>query len=167
MKSSVSILILQRIFRNCSDFSTFSVQQSKRSTQTSLELRQKIIDEFLAGKTAREISILLDIKRTTCHEIIKRFKDTGQVEVQRKVGNRAKIKQKEKEAIQQWISEDPDITTKMIMEKCKQYFGIDVGKTTIGRLVKNFGCVLKRDYVYAEPNYEESRERRVSKDQET
>jgi transposase len=122
----------------------------RNNMHTSLETREKIIQEHLKGKKTTAISRQFGVKRTTCHEIIKKYKETGIIKSKTNAECRGRIKKKDKETIKSWIESDPDITIKTLVEKSTKELGVDISKSMMRRLSKRMGCVVKKDCAYGE-----------------
>ncbi|XP_052889313.1 uncharacterized protein LOC128297668 [Anopheles moucheti] len=125
------------------DASTSSAPRRVLKT-TSDEDRQRIITAYESGATPASIANMLNINKSTVYGIIKRYKDTWQIESKKRGGHRAKSLSSEAvDSIRVWIDEDCTITLKALAEKVFQQYGVRVAASTIAKEVKEFNYSFK------------------------
>ena len=106
---------------------------------------ERIITAYLNGNSPSQISNLMDLKRTTVHQIIKKYQETGQIVAERRAGEKeSKLNQEQKNAIKSWIDEDCTLSLRAITEKVFETFQIRICKTKAMKYVKGFHYILKR-----------------------
>ncbi|XP_052890193.1 uncharacterized protein LOC128298480 [Anopheles moucheti] len=125
------------------DASTSSAPRRVLKT-TSDEDRQRIITAYESGATPASIGNMLNINKSTVYGIIKRYKDTWQIESKKRGGHRAKSLSSEAvDSIRVWIDEDCTLTLKALAEKVFQQYGVRVAASTIAKEVKEFNYSFK------------------------
>uniref|UniRef100_A0A182MLK3 Paired domain-containing protein n=1 Tax=Anopheles culicifacies TaxID=139723 RepID=A0A182MLK3_9DIPT len=114
---------------------------SRRVLRTTSDAdRQHIISAYENGTSAAEASQLLNVKKITIHGIIKRYKETWQIEAKKRGGNHAKLLSK---CIRGWIDEDCIVTLKALGEKLFREHGVRASRSTIAKEIKYFNYSFK------------------------
>jgi len=116
----------------------------KNSTVSNAD-RERIIACYENQKKIAEISSTLNIKRTTVHQIIKLYQQTGRVNaIKRGSPSRKKLGDNEINAVRSWIDVDSTLSLNQIAARINEDFGVSVSKSTVGRLIESFNYSLKR-----------------------
>lgn len=123
----------------------------RKNIYNTNENRKRVVDAYNAGRSASQIAEFMNMKRTTVHMIIKKYKETGEVNCSKCGGNKATILNlQQRNAIMEWINEDCSITLKSMADKCLSEFGIKVSLPTLHNYIKGFKYSLKRIHVLPE-----------------
>uniref|UniRef100_A0A182SU47 Paired domain-containing protein n=1 Tax=Anopheles maculatus TaxID=74869 RepID=A0A182SU47_9DIPT len=119
------------------DASTSSAPRRVLKTTSDAD-RQHVLSAYEKGTPPSEISRLLNVKKSTVYGIIRRYKDTWQMEAKKRGGNRAKLLPREAvDSIRDWIEEDCTVTLKTLGEKIFQQYGIRASRSTIANEIKD------------------------------
>jgi len=107
--------------------------------------REKICKAYNNGNSINTICKAFDIKRTTVHEIVKKFLNSGLTESQRKGGNRpCKLNDEDKQQILEWVDKNCSLSMQKISNKIYDDFHIRISKPTVMKILKQFHYSLKR-----------------------
>ena len=123
----------------------------RKNNTTSDADRKRICYSYEQGLSTNDISLFLNIKKTTVHEIIKLFIKTGNV-IAKKRGSsaNAKLNEQQKIQIKNWVEEDVTISLKNICQKILDNYGIVISKSTVARILDSFHFSLKRIHTVPE-----------------
>ncbi|KAI5151379.1 hypothetical protein ENBRE01_2101 [Enteropsectra breve] len=109
------------------------------------EERQQIVNLYLNGHIASQISNIMGIRRTTVSEVIRVFNSEGRVIASPRGGVRErKLTDEMRTAIRSWIDADCGLSLKSLSEKVEADFGLTVSKSTIDRCISAFNYSFKR-----------------------
>lgn len=123
----------------------------------SNEDRKRIINAYIDGNSANNISRIMGFKRTSVYSIIKKYADGESVERKLKGGLRRKsLTTMHINQIKEWIDEDCSISLKKIKEKCEVELNVKVSKSTIANYIESFSYTLKRVHRIPERRNSES-----------
>ncbi|XP_049298798.1 zinc finger protein 239-like isoform X1 [Anopheles funestus] len=104
---------------------------------TSDDDRKQIISAYENGFKPAVIGHMLNVKTATVYGIIKKYKETWQIEAKKRGGNNAKLLSKEAVySIRGWIEEDSTITLRALAEKVYVKHGVRAAVSTIGKEVR-------------------------------
>lgn len=109
------------------------------------EDRERIIESYLDGKTASEISSIMRRNRSTVRSIIEKYQEGKDVHRKLKGGLRRKsLSASDTDQLQSWIEDDCTITLAQLKRKFEEELSIQVGKSTLARYIFNFNFTWKR-----------------------
>ncbi|XP_052889201.1 zinc finger protein 54-like [Anopheles moucheti] len=112
---------------------------------TSDNDRKQIISAHENGFNPSVIAHMLSLKKATVNGIIKRYKETWQIEAKKRGRNHAKLLTTEAvDSIREWITENNNITLNTLVEKVFAKYGVRVGISTIAKEVKGLNRLLKK-----------------------
>lgn len=118
---------------------------SRKNCTLSNEDRSRIINSYLRKDSVNDISRIMEIKRTTVHEVIKSYMKNGSSEkLTRGRPQYSKLNSEQIETIKGWIDENCTISLRKIKEKCLLEFNVSVSITTVAKYIDDFCYSLKR-----------------------
>ncbi|KAG0426065.1 hypothetical protein DMUE_5992, partial [Dictyocoela muelleri] len=109
------------------------------------EDRNRIVQAYINGNSASDLSSIFGFKRTTIYSIIKKYKNHEPIEKKQRGGQRRKsLSEQDKGAIRGWIDENCALTLKEIKSKIELERGVVVSQSTINRCISGFNYSMKR-----------------------
>jgi transposase len=117
---------------------------------TSNEMRQRIVDAYVANNNTTTISGILGVNKSTVHSVIKVYCKENRVDSKKRGGARSKLTEEAKATIRSWVDEDCSITLRRLKERSSAELQIDVTEKTIDRCLSAFQYTLKRVHVQPE-----------------
>lgn len=102
-----------------------------RGKQTTVEMRQRIVQLNFEGKTVREIAEVVGKNKSTVHDIIKRFRDEFRLENKSREGQGIILNEREERSIVREIKHDPFKTAKDLKISLINRTGKDVCLNTV------------------------------------
>lgn len=128
---------------------------TRNSTTTNFD-RERIINSYINGSSVGEIARIMGLKRTTVHEIIKKYQTTGLIECEKRGGyNDKKLTQEQQNTIKSWVDDNCTLTLRSIVNLVLQNFEIQISKSTINRIISGFNYSLKRIHLIPERRNDE------------
>lgn len=119
--------------------------------QTSLELRNLIIDHFKNGKSQREIAQIVGKARTTVENIIHRFQNEGRVVNKPKISTKKLFSVRQERWILKQIKTDPRLSAPKLRDMVQKQYNIICNAETIRRVLRKDGLngriARKKPYV--------------------
>ena len=119
------------------------VVQERRKKTISLEIKRLILLQYDRDPSISTISANLGLARTTVSSIVNREKKSEGVAKKRGGKCSSKMTDVHKQAILSWVDTDATFSLKDIAEKIHKEFNIDISKSIIDRILKDFHCSLK------------------------
>ena len=118
---------------------------ARKNKTLSNEDRHRIVNSYQSGNSVADISRIMAIKRTTVHEVIKKYMKNGTFErLKRGKPRVSKLDNDQIMKIKEWIDQDCTASLKMLAQKCMSEFNVSVSTTTISKHIENFSYSLKR-----------------------
>jgi len=105
-----------------------------------IELRKIIIENYKKVIKASETSRVLEGGLSTVYKLIKRYKETGNVEASYLV-RQPKITEKHISDIEKLVIEQPDVTIEEIIEK----LNLPIKKSQISNILRKLGLNFKKE----------------------
>ncbi|XP_058117056.1 uncharacterized protein LOC131259558 isoform X1 [Anopheles coustani] len=100
----------------------------------------------------KEISELLQVKHSTVHGIIKKYRETGVIAATvRAPPNTKKLNGQVIASIKEWIDQDCSQTFKQLTIRIREQYNILVSTTTVARVIKGFHYSFKKVHKVALP----------------
>jgi transposase len=107
--------------------------------------RQRIVNSYSAGQSAKSISEVLGIGKSAIYAVLKIYKQENRVEAKKRGGHQTKkLSDEHKQQIKSWVDENCSLTLRKIKQRCFEAFGITASPTTINRCLDEFHYSLKR-----------------------
>lgn len=126
------------------------------SRQTTVEEREIVILNSKNGKTVREISEIVNKKKSTVFNIIKRFKEAGRIQNKPKnAESRRKISARDGRFILRKIQNDPLLSAIDLQKMLKDIKNLEVSAETVRRFLRNNnfnGRVARKKPLISEKN---------------
>jgi len=117
----------------------------RRNATTNNHDRERVINSYLQGNSAKTIALIMQIKVTTIHEIIRKYQNTGLIVASVRGGTRSpKLTNEQKETMLSWVNENCTVTLSALKAKIQDIFNITVSTSTISRYIEKFHYSLKR-----------------------
>ena len=118
---------------------------TRKNKTVSNEMRETIINMYLNGGKASTIANLLNINRTTAAAIIKKFLNTDKLHSERiKNKKKSKLSEEQKNELRSWVDEDCSLSLRVLATKVREFFNINISKSTVDRILKRFHYSVKR-----------------------
>lgn len=106
--------------------------------QTTIAEREIIIRNYKNRKSIREISEIIGKKKSTVHNIIKRYRERGNVcDKKRNLTNRRKIDDRNSRFVLRLVKQNPNISAVDLKKQLQEEKNVEVSAETIRRLLKN------------------------------
>jgi transposase len=123
------------------------VQPQRRTTRaTPDDTRARFISHILAspGKSVNSAAVIFGIPKSTAHDILRRYEETGQAAQTKRGGARStKLTHQAIQALLDWVDNEADITLRTAKERLLSGFGISVSLKTISSALTKSGFTLK------------------------
>lgn len=111
----------------------------RKKSETSVELRNLIINHHKNGKSLSEISVIVERSRSTVQYVVKRYKNENRIENLPRNVNRKILSKMDDRYILRQIKQNPKISAPKIASKVKIDLNKDVSAETILRSIRNQG----------------------------
>ena len=111
----------------------------------SNDLRERIINQRLAGHSASEISSLFDVSIRSVQRYYRRYLERDCVSADRKGRREGSKLDARRDSISAWIKQTPGITLKELCERCEEHFDLRVHHTTMLRVLRRWGYRYKKN----------------------
>lgn len=123
----------------------------RKNKTTSDTDRERIISAYTRGDSATEIAKILQVKRATIYEIIKKYQRTNVITAAKRGNNRLpKLSDTQKNSIKLWVNENCTLTLKSIVNKVMNEYNVSISKMTVSRILDGFHYSLKRLHLIPE-----------------
>ncbi len=113
-----------------------------RGSPVCQQIREKIIEMFKNKVPQRKIGRDLDISPSTVHNIIKRFKESGEISVRKGQGRKPKLNNRDLRSLRRHCIKNPHSSISDITTWAQDYFGKPLSSTTIRSYIIH-KCQLK------------------------
>lgn len=107
--------------------------------ETRTEQRDLVIQHYQLGKTVREIAEILIIPKSTIGNIIKRFKNTKNIENRPGRGRKNKLTNRQKTTIVREVMKNRRLSAPKMVPMVENMFGVTVSPSTIRNVLKENG----------------------------
>lgn len=110
-----------------------------RGVPLSADLRERVIYLSLDGKSVRKIAAELLLEKSTVQDIVKKYKETGEIEAKPTGGSSRKVTQREERVLGRVARSNRRDTIVSINHKWNQLIGREYCKETCRLTLKNMG----------------------------
>lgn len=112
----------------------------------SLDLRQRIVDAYLAGEgSQRALAKRFHVGKNTVERLLKRFKETGSVAPKPHGGGRQRIvKDTDRDLLVGWLEQESDLTQEQLAERFTQEQERPVARSTMGQALQRLAITRKK-----------------------
>lgn len=88
----------------------------------------------------KKVAEVYDINRASLHRWVKLFKEGDVADIKNaSKPSRSKLSEKQEELVRSWIESDHNITIKKLKIMIEEKFAVDIGKSSVHRLMKKLG----------------------------
>lgn len=110
----------------------------KTGKNTDVNIRSLVIFHREKGKTIKSIAEILLLKRSTVHDICKRYYTDNSIEDRPRSGRPKKLNSSDEKFVLREVKQNPRVTSSELVSKLKDFSGKEVNSSTIRkRLIKN------------------------------
>ncbi len=112
----------------------------------SIDLRQRIVEAYKRGQgSQRKLAQRFSVSRSSVERLLKRERQTGSVAPKPHGGGRAPIvHEHDREAIKQWLRDEPDLIQQELAERFTAETGRTVSQQTISRSLRRLEITRKK-----------------------
>jgi transposase len=112
----------------------------------SNDLRSKVVAAYSRGEGShRELATRFDLNKNTVKDWVQRQKNTGNFDAApRRGGSPAKIHEQARQFLVALANTDNDLTQKMLCERLKNRYGIEVSQPVMSRTLFSLGWSRKK-----------------------
>lgn len=104
--------------------------------QSTLEERKIVINNYLQGKTEREIANIVSKSKSTVHDIIKRYNEDERISNKTRAAVKKKLSTRDEKFIVREVQKDPFVSAPKLATIVKNNFGKEVHPETIRRVLR-------------------------------
>lgn len=108
----------------------------RRGKCSTFEQRQLVVYHHAKGKTCREIAAIVNMKKSTVHDIIKRFEKEDRLEFRCSTGRPRTFSQRDERVIVRKVQQNPKISATRIASEVEGDLGIKVHPETVRRVLR-------------------------------
>jgi transposase len=113
----------------------------------SVDLRQKILDTYLAGGISqRQLSERFRVTLSFIEKLLKQHRDTGSIAPKvRTQQTPTKLTSAQLETLAALVSKNNDATLAELQEQLKQATGVIIGRSTVDRMLSKLNLTRKKN----------------------
>lgn len=113
----------------------------------SLDLRQKIIDTYLAGDISqRQLAKQFRVALSFIEKLLKRYRETGSIAPKKRVQQTpTKLNSDQLATLEKLVSAHNDATLAELQQKLKQETGVLIGRSTVDRMLQKLNLTRKKN----------------------
>lgn len=113
----------------------------------SLDLRQKIIDTYLAGDISqRQLAKQFRVALSFIEKLLKRYRETGSVSPKKRVQQTpTKLNSDQLATLEKLVSANNDATLAELQQNLKQETGVLIGRSTVDRMLQKLNLTRKKN----------------------
>lgn len=113
----------------------------------SIDLRQKIVDTYLAGGISqRKLAERFRVAPSFVGKLLKQYRDTGNIAPKKRIQQTPpKLKPEELETLKALVEEQNDSTLVELRDKLHKMTGVLIGRSTVDRMLKRLNLTLKKN----------------------
>ena len=112
---------------------------SRKSVNTSSEIRQLVIFNNAKGLSERKIAAILNIPKSTVHDILHRFKEENRIDSIPQKGKSKKLTNYYMRFVRREIEKNPKISAPKLCTALCERKNEKISVETINRAIKNMG----------------------------
>jgi transposase len=118
----------------------------------SLDLRQKIIDTYLAGDISqRQLAKRFRVALSFIEKLLKQYRETGSIAPKVRIQQTpTKLNSEQLATLEQLVSANNDATLAELREQLKKATGVLIGRSTVDRMLQKLNLTRKKK-VYTRP----------------
>jgi transposase len=112
----------------------------------SLDLRQRIVDAYKQRQgSQRQLALRFSVSRSSVERLLKRARETGSLAPKPHGGGRPpRLQEHDRQTIQQWLDEHPDLIQQELAERIRAKTGGTVSQQTISRTLSRLAITRKK-----------------------
>lgn len=113
----------------------------------SLDLRQRIVQSYRQGEgTVREIAVRFHVSASSVARLLALDRTQEELRPLPHSGGRSKQKlfDEHRQALLQWLEQEPDLTLMQLVGKLEQEYGITVHNSQISRHLRDLNWTIKK-----------------------
>lgn len=107
--------------------------------QTTIEIRNLIIQHYKSGKSQREVAVMVNRSRSTIKNIIKRYNDEKRIANKPKHPGKKVLTEREERWILQKVKVNPRLSAPILRDMLAEAFNIKCSATTVRRVLHRAG----------------------------
>jgi len=111
----------------------------------SMDLRKRLVAGRLRGQRAEELAKLFGVSKRSVERFWKRHVQEGTVEPKRRGGYRRSRLEGHDGLLQQWISQQPDLSLEEMCERLSRQLDISIGITALWHRLEKLGLSYKKN----------------------
>ena len=108
------------------------------------KLHERIVSQFKDNVSQRKIAKNLGLSPSTVHNIVKRFRESGEISVRKGQGRKPLLNARDHRALRRYCLRNRHATMMDIATWAREYFGKSLSLNTVHRCIKK--CNLKLYY---------------------
>jgi len=112
----------------------------------SRDLRERVVAAWESGEgTQAQIAARFRIGKRTVERIISRWQQTGSIDPLPRGGdNRSAFNERDRAALRQMHTQEPDATLERFAARCRDELGIECSWITLSRTLRKMGLTVKK-----------------------
>ena len=111
----------------------------RKGSNSTIEQRKLVINLYVQRKTYQEIAELLNMKKSTVGDIVRRHKNEARVHSIKQKGQLKKLTTREEHSIARKVKDNPRLSAPKLAAEVQTEYGKQVSAQTIRKIVKSYG----------------------------